>query len=212
MSIQTLEELVDELSEEALSSPDGLPSAMLHLIDQKGEMTVAGLMPAAKEMLAYLVRLVVAKQDPVMAVLIVEAISAVTKQTAQEETDPDLRRVLRGEIRPSGLPLAKQKQMLMVYGEDRVGNEITRMWVADPPVPKGVRRNYKPWEQQVVQKLPSRLPSLYSFRELMVEKGLTEYRARTQAREHATKELARLGMIEQDLASHPRFGGGSLKH
>jgi hypothetical protein len=190
-----LDELMDELSEMITGYPEGLPAAMLHLLDDVGQLTAMALALASGAMVAPIARLVVAKQDPAVAVLAVEAKSAITRKSVREETDLDKQRVLRGELRVSELPTGKQQQMLMIYGEDRTGNESTRLWNMEK-LPDGSRR-YMPFEHEIVDVLRDRLRPMYMFRELMAERGMSEYQARKHARERATEELDRLGMVEQ---------------
>jgi hypothetical protein len=195
MSAPKLDELMDELSEMITGSPEGLPAAMLHLLDDAGQMTAMALALGSGAMVAPIARLVVAKQDPAVAVLAVEAKSAITRKSVREETDLDKQRLLRGEVRVSELPSDKQQQMLMIYGEDRIGNESTRLWNMEK-LPDG-RRRYTPFEHEIVDLLRDRLRPMYMFRELMAERRMSEYQARKHARERATNELDRLGMVEQ---------------
>jgi hypothetical protein len=196
MGVPKLDELMDELSEMITGYPDGLPSAMLHMLDDKGQLYAVALALESGAMVAPIARLVVAKQDPAVAVLAVEAKTATTRTSVRDETDPDKQRLLRGELRVSELPNSKQQQMLMIYGEDRIGNEATRLWMMEADSPGGPRR-YAPLEHQITDVLHDRLRPMYLFRELMAERRMTEYQARKHARERATKELDRLGMVEQ---------------
>lgn len=195
MGTPRLAELMDELTEIITENPDALPAAMLHLLDDKGQLTAMALALGDGALVAPIARLVVAKQDPAVAVLAVEAKSATTRKSVREETDPDKQRLLRGELRVSELPVSKQQQMLMIYGEDRAGNEATRLWIMEK-LPGG-RRRYAPFEQEIVDVLRDRLRPMYMFRELMAERRMSEYQARKHARERASRELDRLGMVEK---------------
>lgn len=211
MGVPKLDELMDELSEIITGYPEGLPSAMLHLLDDRGQLYAMALALESGAMVAPIARLVVAKQDPAVAVLAVEAKAAITKPTVREETDPDRQRLLRGEVGVSDLPVSKQQQMLMIYGEDRAGNEATRFWNMEK-LPGGQRR-YTPFEMGIGDLLRDRLRPMYMFRELIAERRMTEYQARKHARERATKELDRLGLVEKPtpMPDQPWFPGTSTR-
>ena len=207
MAVPTLEKLVEELSDLATTTPSGVPGSILHLINDKWEMAIVKLAVEMNSMVATIAQLVVAKQDPALAVFIAEAKTAKTRATVGEETDPDLQRLLRGEIRVSDLPRAKRQEMLILYGEDRRGNEAIRIWNTEPPSRHGERYKYTRLEGVETCHLASRLRPLYMYRELMATRHMTEYQARKHAREHATKELERMGMAEAGITEYAKMRG-----
>jgi hypothetical protein len=211
MKVPSLDKLIADLSEMILGLPDGLPSATLHMVDDEGTMLVAHLATGSGAMVAPIARLMVARQDPAVAVLAVEAKAAITRPTVREEDDPDKQRLLRGELSVSGLPGEKRQQLLMIAGEDRAGNEAVRLWVAETPLLPGLRLRYKPFDVEIVDTLVSRMRPLYLFRELMATRRMTEYQARKMAREHATKELARMGVSEKQVMPFPFKPGEPLQ-
>jgi hypothetical protein len=190
-----LDELMDELSEIITESPERLPSAVLHLIDEQGRLTAMALALGDGTMVGPVAQLLVARQDPAAAVLAVEARAAITMPTVGKEHDLDKQRLLRGELRVSELPSGKQVHLLMIYGEDRIGHEAIRLWNLEHG-PDG-REHPTPLKHEITELLSERFRPLYTFRELMAERRMTEYQARKHARERATRELERLGMVEQ---------------
>lgn len=197
MGVPTLAGLMDELTETIHTSPEGLPSAMLHLIDDEGSMHLMALTPENGAMVAGMARLVVAKQDAALAVLAVEAKSAITRPSVREEQDPDLKRLLRGHTSVGKLPPEKRRQLLMLYGEDRAGNDAFRIWQEVAPSGRG-RRQYVPVTDEIAEALHSSLRPLYTFRALLVGSRLNEFQARKLARDRAVREMERLGMVAQD--------------
>lgn len=197
MSVPTLAGLMDQLSDTILTSPEGIPSAMLHLIDDGGGMHLMALTSEDGSRVGGMARLVVAKQDPALAVLAVEAKAAITRPSVREEQDPDLRRLLRGHTSVGKLPTEKRRQMVMLYGEDRAGNEAFRVWQEVAPSGRG-RRQYVPITDEIAEVLHSSLRPLYTFRALLVGSRLNEFQARKLARDRAVREMERLGMVAQD--------------
>lgn len=198
MAVPTLNELMDELSETIIGYPDGIPSPALHMINDKGEMLVVMLAPTDSAMIAPMARLVVAKQDPAVAVLAVEGKATLTRPEPGDEDDDARRRRVLQELAAGRLKAEKREQILMIAGEDRAGNEATRLWLILPSMP-GWRRRYKPYETEIVETLHSRMSPLFMFRDLMAGQGLSEYHARALARERATKEIAKMGMMEKTM-------------
>jgi len=204
MSVPTVAELIEDLAAMIVADTDILPGPTLHLIDESGQMMVVHLNPVGEKNFSPVARLVVARQDPLVAVLAVMARTAITQKSVEEESDPEKKRLLRGEISIGQLPPDSREQMLMMYGEDRAGNQAVKMWrAADKILMPGMKKRFVPFETEVVEVMHSRMTPFYMFRELMAEKGLSEHQARKLAREQATKELARMGMREQQVMPPP---------
>lgn len=204
MSLQELATRIESLADFCAHLPEGLPSTMLHMYDAKGQMYVVALRVDQHSMVAPMARLIIAKHDPVMAIVLAEIKMAVTRATVEQESDPDRQRLLRGDVSVSGMPADKRQDALLLTGEDMDGFSVTRIWVAHPPARAGGPPTYQPFASGDMDTLSSRMHPLFMFRDVMAKNPrLNTYRARTLAQDQAIKELARLGVREQHFPPPP---------
>jgi len=134
---QSLTDEMEEIARLAVQNTlaDESETQKLFMTTADDERIVALLAVGPGTEIARVARMLVYQTEPVTAILVTEGWSVFAKP---DETDPDRRAVMRGDKRPSEIPVEKREEVLVLYGESASGESKVRMWKV-LNLPNGIR-------------------------------------------------------------------------
>ena len=166
--VPTLEEAMVEIGEAAqgFALTEGITSPILHCFAEDGVLTVAHLVGEPGAGLGRMVQLAIAAMDPAVVILASQAWATLVK--------------------PGQAPTAgnKRPHILILMGEDRTGNQLTRAWYIIEPTGRGQKRTLQPMNMDGATNLGGNFHPLFIFRKYM-KAGCNEKVARAMAKKEA---------------------------
>lgn len=168
VGVPTLEEAMDEIGEAAqgFAMTEGITSPILHCFADDGLLTVAHLVGEPGAGLGRAVQHTIAAMDPAVVILASQAWATFVK---------------KGEAPTPG---NKRPHILILTGEDRAGNQMTRAWYIIEPTGRGQKRTLQPMNMDGATNLGGNIHPLFIFRKY-VKAGYNEKVARAMAKKEA---------------------------